>query len=106
VVQPPAQVDGSVPLSCLICYDLDYSDYVRAVTRHGGVLVAPSNDWREYADLHDGLALWGPVMTGVPLVRCTGHGISAIFDSAGRRLAAASSFEETVVLVADVPLVR
>ncbi len=37
--QPPAKVDDPVPLSALICHDLDYSDYVPAVAAHGGILV-------------------------------------------------------------------
>jgi apolipoprotein N-acyltransferase len=100
--QPPLEVDGPLPVSA--CYDLDFSDYRRAVATHGGVLAAPSNDWREFADLHDGLAVWAPVMTGVPLVRSTSHGTAAVFDAAGRRIASTTSFDGAVVLLADVPV--
>lgn len=94
-----------VPISAVICVDLDYGDLVRPVRRAGGVLVAPSNDWPGGFDaLHHRTAVWSAVMTGVPTVRATGQGISAVFDGAGRVLASRSSADGPVVLVADAPL--
>jgi apolipoprotein N-acyltransferase len=41
-------------------------------------------------------------MTGVPLVRATANGTSAIFDAAGRVIECASAFDGPGVVVADV----
>lgn len=100
----PAAISDPLPLSAAICYDLDFSDLLRPVRRQGGILAAPTNDWKEYADLHRQAAVWVPVSTRTSLVRAASHGISAIIDPAGRTLAEASSFDGPVVLVADVPV--
>jgi apolipoprotein N-acyltransferase len=88
----------------VICYDGNFNDLVRPVARTGGVLAIPANDWKEIEQLHSPSAVWVAVMTGVPLVRSTGHGRSVVFDAAGRLVAMASSFDGPVTLVADVPL--
>ena len=46
------------------------------------------------------------MLANTPLVRATGHGISAVFDGSGRVLAKvnANSNGGTAVLVADVPI--
>ena len=100
----PALVQGDVPISGLICYDLDYSDVLRPVARVGGLLAVPSNDWRAFEETHHRAGAWAAAITGVPVVRSTGHGISAVFDATGRVLARASSFDGPVVVVADVPV--
>ena len=50
--------------------------------------------------MHSPAAVWVAVMTGVPLIRSTGHGRSVVFDAAGRLVAMASSFNGPVALVA------
>ena len=62
--------------------------------------------WRGFEKLHHSTAVWSAVMSGVPLSLATGHGISSAFDAAGRVIAAQSSFDGTVVLVADFPVVE
>jgi apolipoprotein N-acyltransferase len=102
---PPALLPRDpVPVSGVICFDLDYADLVRPVARAGGVLAVPANDWAEVAEMHHRSAVWTPVMAGVPMVRSAGHGTSAIYDAAGRVLARASTFDGPVALVADVPI--
>lgn len=94
-----------IRLSTVICVDLDYGDLVAPVRAAGGVLAAPSNDWFQGFDvLHHRTAVWSAVLTGVPVVRATGHGISAVFDGAGRVLAERSSADGPVVLVVEAPL--
>ena len=105
VRMPPALLShGRFPVSAVICYDGNFNDLVRPVARTGGVLAIPANDWKEIEQLHSPSAVWVAVMTGVPLVRSTGHGRSVVFDAAGRLVAMASSFDGPVTLVADVPL--
>jgi predicted amidohydrolase len=102
---PPALLPRDpVPVSGVICFDLDYADLIRPLARAGGVLAVPANDWAEAAEMHHRAAVWTPVMAGVPMVRSAGHGTSAIYDAAGRVLARASSFNGPVALVANVPI--
>ena len=102
---PPALLSGGrFPVSAVICYDGNFNDLIRPVTRAGGVLAIPANDWKEIEQLHSPSAVWVAVMTGVPLIRSTGHGRSVVFDAAGRLVAMASSLDGPVTLVADVPL--
>ncbi len=68
------------------------------------MLAVPANDWKEIVEMHHRSAVWAAVMAGVPVVRSTCPGISAIYDAAGRVAAKASSFDGPVVLVADVPI--
>ncbi|MGZ4518689.1 MAG: carbon-nitrogen hydrolase family protein [Mycobacteriaceae bacterium] len=90
-------------LSTAICVDLDYSDTARSARRAGALLAVPSNDWfGGFEVLHHESAVWAAVISGVPVVRSTGHGISSIYDGAGRVLKQQSSAGGPVVLVADV----
>ncbi|MFW5877384.1 MAG: nitrilase-related carbon-nitrogen hydrolase, partial [Myxococcota bacterium] len=81
-------------VSAAICVDLDYADLIAPLRRNGGLLAAPSNDWfGGFEELHHRTAVWTAVLSGVTTVRATGHGISAVFDGAGRLIARASSRE-------------
>jgi predicted amidohydrolase len=93
---------GALQLSTANCVDLDYADTARSARRAGGLLTVPANDWSDFAHLHHSTAVWTAVLAQVPVVRATGHGISAIFDRAGRVIAQQSSALGPVVLVADV----
>jgi apolipoprotein N-acyltransferase len=105
VRMPPALLSRDpFPVSAVICFDMDFNDLVRPVARAGGLLAIPSNDYKGIEELHSPSAVWVAVMTGVPLVRSTGHGRSVVFDAAGRLVAMASSFDGPVALVADVPI--
>jgi predicted amidohydrolase len=95
---------GVVTVSTVICADLDYPDLVGPTRSVGGVLIAPSNDWPELVETHHRSAVWSAVMTGVPVLRPTGHGMSALLDGAGRVIASSNSLSRPVVLVIDVPL--
>jgi hypothetical protein len=74
---PPALFSSDrFPVSAVICYDGNFNDLVRPVARAGGVLAIPANDWKEIEQLHSPSLIWVAVMTGVPLIRSTGHGRS------------------------------
>ncbi|MFZ0158717.1 MAG: carbon-nitrogen hydrolase family protein [Kineosporiaceae bacterium] len=99
----PHRLATGAALSTAICVDLDYCDIARSARRAGALLAAPSNDWfGGFEVLHHHSAVWAAVMGGVPIVRSTGHGISSIYDGAGRVLKQQSSADGPVVLVADV----
>lgn len=106
VRMPPAvSARDPFPVSAVICFDLDFNDLIRPVARRGGVLAVSANDWKGTVEqLHHESSAWAAVMAGVPLVRSTGHGISSVYDAAGRVLAQANSFDGPVGLVADVPI--
>lgn len=92
-------------VSAAICVDLDYADLIAPLRQSGGLLAAPSNDWfGGFEELHHRTAVWTAVLGGVTTVRATGHGISAVFDGAGRLIDRASSREHPVVLVVDAPV--
>lgn len=93
-----------IVLSTVLCVDLDYRDFVTPVRRAGGILLAPSNDWPGFDELHHRSAVWSAVATGVPVVRATGWGVSAAYDAAGRVLGRASGHGGPVVLAVDVPV--
>ena len=100
---PPVILPRSpLPLCAVQCVDLDYPDLIRPVSRAGGVLAVPADDWTEIAGMHHRSAVWSAVMADVPVVRSNGHGISAVYDSAGHVIATANSVDGPVVLVADV----
>jgi len=95
--------DAEIALGTAICVDLDYDDLVTSVRSMADVLAAPSNDWfGGFDQMHHRTAVWAAVLGGKPLVRAAGHGVSSIYDGAGRVLASASSEHGPVVLVADV----
>lgn len=95
---------GALPLSTVICVDNDYADLLATARHAGGVLGVPANDWPIFEDLHHQTAVWSAAISGVPVLRSTGHGISSVYDGAGRVLVAQSSLGGPVVLVADVPI--
>lgn len=99
----PYVSQSGLAVSTAICVDLDYADTARSARTAGAVLAAPSNDWHgSFALLHHRSAVWTAVIGGVPIVRATGHGISAIYDAAGRVVAQQTSADGPVVLIGDV----
>jgi predicted amidohydrolase len=94
----------TLPLSTVICVDLDYADLIATARRVGGVLNVPANDWPIFERMHHRTAVWAAAISGVPILRSTGHGTSSVYDGAGRVLASQSNLGGPVVLVADVPL--
>ncbi len=99
----PFVSQSGLAVSTAICVDLDYADTARSARTAGAVLAAPSNDWHgSFALIHHRSAVWAAVVGGVPIVRATGHGISAIYDSAGRVVGQQTSADGPVVLVRNV----
>jgi predicted amidohydrolase len=99
----PHRLASGAALSTAICVDLDWSDTARSARRAGALLAVPANDWfGGFEVLHHKSAVWAAVIGAVPIVRATGHGISSIYDAAGRVLKQQNSADGPVVLVADV----
>lgn len=98
--------EGLFPVSAVVCVDNDDADLVAPVSRAGGILAVPANDWAEIVKMHHRSTVWSAVRAGVPLVRSAGHGISAVYDASGRVIAEANSLDGPVSLVADVNVDR
>lgn len=94
----------TLPLSTVICVDLDYADLIATARRVGGVLNVPANDWPIFERMHHRTAVWSAAISGVPILRCAGHGTSSVYDGAGRVIATRNNLSGPSVLVADVPL--
>jgi len=93
-------------IGTIICYDLDYTDTARKVTRQGAQLIGvPSNDWSSIADKHYTHVVFRAVENRVAMVKADGSFDSAIIDPYGRILALAVNPQGgEATLVADVPL--
>jgi apolipoprotein N-acyltransferase len=94
-------------LATIICYDLDFTDTARKVTRSGAqVIAAPSLDGPTLAEQHYTLAVFRAIENRVSIIKSDSSGSdSAIIDPYGRILTSAITPEGgQAVLVANVPL--
>ncbi|MBN2389776.1 MAG: hypothetical protein JXR84_03575 [Anaerolineae bacterium] len=93
-------------LGTIICYDLDFTDTARKLTRQGAQLIAvPSNDWPGIAYKHYTHVVFRAVENRAAMVKADGGYDSAVVDPRGRVLALATHPEGgEATLVADVPL--
>jgi apolipoprotein N-acyltransferase len=93
-------------LAGYICWDLDYPAVISQIGRSDtGLLLVPSNDWREIDPLHSQMAVFRAVENGTSLVRQTDAGLSIAVDPYGRVLAQVDFFGSTDrTMVAQVPV--
>ncbi len=96
-------------LGTIICYDLDFTDTARRITRNGARLIlVHSHDWPAIAAKHYTHLVFRAVENRVPLVKAdSGGNDSVIVDAYGRILASAVTPGGDPVgqaVVADVPL--
>ena len=92
-------------IAAIICFDADFTGPSRAAARAGAeLLVIPSNDWAEITPLHAEMAAFRAMETGLPILRPTSNGLSAIIAPDGSITAAASSFRNQDTLLAPAPL--
>lgn len=80
--------DGSVRVSPLICFEDTVAGLSRAAVKAGAsILIAQSNDaWffgSSEAEQHHAQAVFRAVENGVPMVRCSNRGISAVVTAYG-----------------------
>lgn len=92
-------------LAVLICFDADFTAPARNAARGGAdLLVVPSNDWAEITPLHAQMAAFRGMETGLPILRPTTNGLSAVISPSGDISASADSFAGQDVLLAPVQL--
>lgn len=93
-------------LGTIICYDLDFTDTARKVTKNGAqILLIPSADWPEIAYKHYTHAVFRAVENGVSIVKAEWAFDSCFIDPYGRIIEKSVSKDGVrKVLVQDVPL--
>jgi len=96
-------------IGTIICYDLDFTDTARKVTRNGAqLLLVPSHDWPAIATKHYTHLVFRAIENRVSMVKADNSGNdSVILDPYGRILAAAitpGGDKSGQVVIADVPL--
>lgn len=69
-------------ITAVICFDLDFPNYLKDA---GGadILLAPSNDWKEVAQLHTDMSKFRAIEQGFNFIRQTSYGISIGTDYTG-----------------------
>ena len=103
---------GAPPFSPLVCYEVIFPGEVTASERPDWLVNVTNDAWYGISPgphQHLGHALYRAIEEGLPMVRSTNTGISAIFDPYGRTLAASPLFEDAVQtmnlpLPADKPI--
>lgn len=96
-------------LGTIICYDLDFTDTARKITRNGAQLIlVPSHDWPQIGAKHYTHLVFRAVENRVSMVKADNSGNdSVIVDPYGRIIASAITIggdRTGQALVADVPL--
>ncbi len=94
-------------LATIICYDLDYTDTARIMTRGGARLIAtPSSDVASIAVTHYTHLVFRAIENRVSMVKADSRFDSAVIDPWGRVVTKAvdRDGDVQVTLVADVPL--
>lgn len=96
-------------IGTIICYDLDFTDTARRITRNGAQLIlVPSHDWPQIATKHYTHLVFRAVENRVSLVKSDNSGNdSVIIDPYGRIIASAitpGGDRNGQIVMADVPL--
>ncbi len=96
-------------IGTIICYDLDFTDTARRLTRNGAQLIlVPSHDWPQIATKHYTHLVFRAVENRVSLVKADNSGNdSVIIDPYGRIIASAvtpGGDRKGRVVIADAPL--
>jgi len=96
-------------IGTIICYDLDFTDTARKITRNGAQLIlVPSHDWPAIATKHYSHLVFRAIENRVSMVKADNSGNdSAIIDPYGRIIAAAitpGGDKTGQAVIADVPL--
>lgn len=80
-------------IGLLICFDADFTAPARAAARAGAeMIVLPSNDWADITPLHAEMAAFRAIELGVPILRPTTNGLTAVIDARGAVVAGADAF--------------
>lgn len=82
----------------VICHDLDFPPLLRQASALGiGLMMAPSDDWSNIADIHARMAVFRAVENGFTLLRPTRGGRSMAVDPYGRVIGRVDFPEDVMV---------
>jgi apolipoprotein N-acyltransferase len=97
--------DGADRFGTVICFEIADAATLRSLARAGvRFVVSVNNDvWWAGAAPHLVWAVVRAVESGLPIVRATNHGTSAVVDPAGRLLAIARSEDRPITLASALP---
>jgi apolipoprotein N-acyltransferase len=100
----PTYMTALGEIGTIICYDMDFTDTARKVTRNGARLIAiPSGDWTGIADKHYAHLVFRAIENRVAMVKADRTYDSAIIDPFGRIVdLVVDSDGKRATLVADV----
>ena len=94
-------------ISGLICYDVDFPNYVRAIGQQEvELLIVPGADSEEIAPFHTYQAYFRAIENGCSLVRITTGGLSGVVNPVGQRIAEINDFDhpDGSYFLAEVPI--
>lgn len=87
--------EGDLPLiktnfgtwTTAICFDMDFPHVIRPSASQADLILAPSNDWHEVAEIHSRMARLRSIENGCFMVRPTKDGISSVTNACGQLIA-------------------
>lgn len=87
----------------VICFDLDFPNYLKGAS-DSDILLAPSNDWKEVAQLHSDMSKFRAIEQGFNFIRQTSLGLSIGTDYTGKVISEINHFTDNgKVLITQLP---
>lgn len=92
-------------LSSVICFDLDFPDYIREYSKEGvNILCVPAKDWKEITPYHATISRFRAIENGFNIFRVTGNGLSVAYDYNGNLISEQNYFlSNERIFYAEVP---
>lgn len=90
-------------IAAAICFDLDFPDYLKKA-EGSDILLAPSNDYKEFALIHANMAKLRAIEQGFNLIRQTSFGLSIGTDYTGKVISEMDHFtDNSKVMITHLP---
>jgi apolipoprotein N-acyltransferase len=102
--QPKIISSASFNLSSAICFDMNFPGFIREFGKKKvDILCVPANDWKEITPYHANISAFRGIENGFSVIRTTGNGLSAAFNSDGSKISELNYFNSPQrILYADV----
>lgn len=90
-------------ISGVICFDLDFPNYLKGASG-SDILLAPSNDWKEVAQIHTDMSKFRAIELGFNLIRQTSNGLSIGTDYTGKVISEMDHFTDSgKIMITQIP---
>lgn len=87
----------------VICFDLDFPNYLKGASG-SDILLAPSNDWKEVAQIHTDMSKFRAIELGFNLIRQTSNGLSIGTDYTGKVISEMDHFTDSgKIMITQIP---